>query len=60
MYLRVSTKKQGGKTYRYTQFVESYRRKDGMPAHKVIANLGNLPEKEIANLRLALNHKFDS
>ena len=54
MHLRVSIKRQGDKTYKYAQFVESYRRKDGMPAHKVVANLGHLSEREIENLRLAL------
>ena len=54
MHLRVSTKKQNGKTYRYAQLVESYRRDDGVPAHKVVANLGQLSELEIQNIRLAL------
>lgn len=54
MHLRVSTKKQAGKTYRYAQIVESYRRNDGMPAHKIVASLGQLSEREIDNLRKAL------
>jgi transposase len=54
MHLRVSTKKRNGQTYRYVQFVESYRRGDGVPAHKVVASLGKLSDQEICNLRLAL------
>lgn len=54
MHLRVSTKHKSGKTYQYAQFVESYRRSDGMPAHRVVANLGKLSEREIENFRLAL------
>ncbi len=54
MHLRVSTKKQAGKVYKYAQLVESYRRSDGVPAHKVVASLGRRSEEEINNLRLAL------
>jgi hypothetical protein len=54
VHLRVSIKRQGNNNYKYAQFVKSYRRKDGMPAHKVVANLGQLSEREIENLRLAL------
>lgn len=54
MHLRISTKKRNGQIYRYVQFAESYRREDGVPAHKVVANLGRLSDQEIANLRLAL------
>jgi hypothetical protein len=43
-----------GKSRRYAQLVESYRRADGMPAHRVVANLGELEDREIENLRLAL------
>lgn len=52
MHFRVSTKKKNGKTYRYGQFVQSYRRDDGMPAHRVLANLGPVTEQEADNLRL--------
>jgi hypothetical protein len=34
--------------------VQSYRRADGMPAHKVLASLGNLSELETKNLREAI------
>ena len=54
MHLRLSTKKQNGQVYRYAQLVESYRRPDGLPAHKILASLGQLSDKEISNLRLAL------
>lgn len=55
MHIRINRVKRPNKTYRYVQLVESYRRKkDGMPATKVIANLGDLKEAEVENLRAAL------
>ena len=54
MHMRISTKRRGDKTYRYVQFVESYRRADGMPTQRVIATLGDLPAQTIENLQLAL------
>ena len=54
MHIRVSTKRRGGKSYKYAQLVESYRRDDGVPAHRVLASLGHLSEAEIENLRVAL------
>lgn len=54
MHVRISTKRQNGKTYRYAQFVQSYRRSDGMPATRVVANLGALPQQAIDNLTLAV------
>ncbi len=56
MFLRVSQVKRKNKSYAYVQLVESYRRKeDGLPAHRVVANLGQLSELEIDNLRLAIS-----
>ncbi|MFU8804623.1 MAG: hypothetical protein ACNA8W_12490, partial [Bradymonadaceae bacterium] len=56
MYLRTTkVAGSGGKSYRYAQLVESKRRKtDGMVVKDVVANLGQLDDLEIANLRLAL------
>lgn len=54
MHLRISTKRKDGNTYQYVQIVESFRRDDGLPAQRVLANLGVLTEQEIANLRVAL------
>jgi hypothetical protein len=54
MHVRVSTTKRSGRTYRYAQLVESYRRPDGMPAHRVVAQLGAISEVEVQNLRTAL------
>lgn len=53
MHIRPSRVTRNGKTYEYAQLVESYRRPDGMPAHRVIASFqaGSL---EVENLRLAL------
>ena len=54
MHVRTSVRRQGDKEYRYVQVVQSYRReKDGMPAHRVVGNLGNLGEKETEVLRKA-------
>lgn len=55
MQLRVSRKTANGKTYEYAQLVESYRREsDGLPMHRVVANLGRLSSLEIQNWRLTL------
>jgi len=54
MHIRVSIKHKGSKTYRYAQLVESYRRADGIPSHKILANLGTLSDQVIENLRTAL------
>ena len=54
MHVRISTRKRGGKVYRYVQIVQSYRRPDGMPAHRVLASLGDLSELETQNLRNAI------
>src|SRR3990172_2046877 len=54
MHLRVSRVRRNGKRYEYAQLVESYRRDDGMPAHRVVANLGSLSPDQIDNLKAAL------
>ena len=54
MHLRISTTHRKGKTYRYAQLVESYRRADGVPTTRVLKQLGALPEPVIAALRVAL------
>jgi transposase len=44
-----------GKTYEYHQLVESFRREsDGMPATRVLANLGHLDAVALDNLKLAI------
>lgn len=54
MHIRVSRVRRNGKTYEYVQLVESFRRKhDGMPAHRVVANLGRMDPASIDNLRAA-------
>jgi transposase len=56
MQLRVSRTTRNNKTYEYAQLVESYRREsDGMPMHRVVANLGVLSPLEIENLRTSLH-----
>jgi hypothetical protein len=54
MHVRVSRVSRHGKTYEYAQLVESFRRPDGMPAHRVIASLGDAKSLEVENLRTAL------
>jgi hypothetical protein len=54
MHLRVATVRRDGKVYRYGQLVQSYRREDGKPAHRLLASLGAMGDVEIANLREAL------
>lgn len=55
MFVRTNRVTRNGKTYVYTQLVESYRRADdGMPQHRVIANLGALTQLERDNLKTAL------
>ncbi|MBI2894233.1 MAG: hypothetical protein HYY06_11840, partial [Deltaproteobacteria bacterium] len=48
MHVRISTVRRADRTYCYAQLVESYRRPDGMPAHRVLAHLGTRSEQEIA------------
>jgi hypothetical protein len=45
MHVRATTTKRGNRTYQYAQLVESYRREtDGVPMHRVVANLGRLTD----------------
>lgn len=60
MFLRLSKVKRDAREYSYAQLVESYRRKeDGLPAHRVVANLGQLSDLEIENLRTAIKATKD-
>ncbi len=54
MHLRVVSARSGQQQRRYVQLVQSYRGEDGVPTHRVVANLGSLSDQEISNLRLAL------
>jgi len=54
MHLRMVQAASGGVAKRYAQLVQSYRRDDGVPAHRVVASLGELSDQEIENLRRAL------
>ena len=55
MQVRATTIKRGNKTYQYAQLVESYRRKsDGVPLHRVVANLGRITDPlQFENLKAA-------
>ncbi len=51
----VRTKVRSGKSYKtYVRLVQSYRRQDGMPAQRVIANLGEMSDQEFENFKCAL------
>ena len=54
MHLKTTRVRNNGKVYQYAQLVESYRRDDGMPTQRVVANLGARTELEIENLKRAL------
>jgi hypothetical protein len=54
MHLRTVLGGSGKVKRRYAQLVQSFRRDDGVPAQRVVANLGALSDREVANLRLAL------
>ena len=54
MHLRKSTKRRGDKLYVYHQLVESFRRPDGVPSHRVLASLGHLSPIEEINVKRAL------
>jgi len=54
MHLRHVTSRRNGKTYRYAQLVESYRREDGKPAVRVVKHLGKLPKPVFDAFRIAL------
>jgi hypothetical protein len=54
MHVRISTRRRGDNVYQYAQLVKSYRRPDGMPAHKVIASLGKMSPLEIENIKAAI------
>ena len=55
MQVRSTTIKRGNKTYQYAQLVESYRRQsDGLPMHRVVANLGRITDPlQLDNLKAA-------
>ena len=53
MHLRICTTRGKSKTYRYVQLVQSIRR-NGVTTQKIIANLGDLPDQTVDNLKLAL------
>ncbi len=54
MHLQLTKVRSGQSIKRYARLVQSYRRADGMPAQKVLANLGELDDQEVANMRTAL------
>jgi hypothetical protein len=55
MHLRLSSVTRNGKTYQYAQLVESVRREhDGVPTHRVVANLGRISDPvQLENLKAA-------
>ena len=55
MYLRLSNVRQGSRTYRYAQLVESFRGPNGTPTNRVVAHLGALDDLAIANFRVVIS-----
>ena len=55
MHLRRTVVRRNNKKYSYAQIVESYRRKkDGLPATRVLCNLGALDDLSFENLKNAI------
>ncbi len=55
MHIRIHrSKTPSGKLRQYAQLVHSYRRPDGMPAHRVLATLGDPDSLLVQNMRKAL------
>jgi hypothetical protein len=54
MHIRISRVTRNGRTHEYAQLVESYRRPDGVPAHRLIATLGAPGDPAVDNFRAAL------
>ncbi len=54
MHIRVARVKSGGRVREYPQLVQSYRRPDGKPAHRVVLGLSKFSSLQIENLRTAL------
>ena len=59
MYVKTTRVTRRGKVYQYGQLVEAYRREDGVPTQRVLANLGRRTDLEIANIRAALKASRD-
>jgi hypothetical protein len=54
MFIRTTRVKRGGKVYEYPQLVESYRREDGRPTHRVVASLKGLSPEAVQAIRVGL------
>jgi hypothetical protein len=59
MHLQVSRSRRKGKIYEYARLVESYRNANGVPAVRIIANLGHLDAVALENLRTMLRASRD-
>lgn len=54
MFIRTTRIKRGGKVYEYPQLVESFRREDGRPTHRVVASLKGLSPEAVEAIRVGL------
>jgi hypothetical protein len=54
MHLRQVSQSHNGRTYRYAQLVQSFRRPDGKPAVRIVKHLGRLPDDVYNALHTAL------
>jgi hypothetical protein len=56
VHARLSPVTRRGKTYQCAQLVESVRRGDGLPVHRVVANLGRVSDPvQVENLKAAFS-----
>jgi hypothetical protein len=49
MFVRISSVKRSGTCYEYAQLVESYRRSDGKPGHRILFNLGRITDRRLVD-----------
>ena len=55
MYVRVSRKRDKGKTYEYIQICEAYRNEQGQPRNRIIYNFGRLDKLNRKKIDTAIN-----
>jgi transposase len=59
MFVKVTPRKKGDKTYYYAELVESYR-ENGKTKHKRILNFGSVDKETAQKLKIAFSKDFDS
>jgi hypothetical protein len=59
LFIKITPRTKGGKTYYYTELVESYRQ-EGKIKHRRILYLGSVDKSIAARLKIAFSKDFDS